>query len=231
MRFRMLATDYDNTIATRGVAGPEVRQALEALRRSGRLIALVTGRTVAELDNVFDDPGMFDALVLENGALVRTSQGDRLLGPPVPAELVTALRRDGVAPLAVGRGIISTPATNTAPVRRVVAGLGLDLAFHHNRDSLMLMPTGIDKALGLEAAAAACGVAMEAVVAVGDGENDCSMIAVAGAGVAVANATEMTKGCAGLVLDRPGPEGVIALCASMLEDDLAGLLSAAAGRR
>ena len=92
----MLATDYDNTIAVRGVAGPEVRRALEAVRRSGRVLVMVTGRTEEELDDVFDDPGMFDALVLENGALVRTAQGDRLLGPPIPQELVAALRDDGV---------------------------------------------------------------------------------------------------------------------------------------
>jgi hydroxymethylpyrimidine pyrophosphatase-like HAD family hydrolase len=230
MRFRMLATDYDNTIAVRGVAGPEVRRALDAVRRSGRVLVMVTGRTEEELDDVFDDPGMFDALVLENGALVRTAQGDRLLGPPIPQELVAALRDDGVRPLAVGRGIISTPATNTPRVARLAGELGLDLAFHHNRDSLMLMPPGVDKALGLEAVADGCGVAMPAVVAVGDGENDCSLIAAAGAGVAVANATEMTKRCADLVLDEPGPEGVTRLCASLVEDDLAELLSAAAGR-
>lgn len=67
---------------------------------------------------------------------------------------------------------------------------------------------GVQKELGLAAVAEAYGVAREAVMAVGDAENDISMIAWAGWGVAVANASDGAKAAADAVMERPRGAGV-----------------------
>lgn len=44
MFFIALATDYDGTPATDGAVGEDVYASLEAFRRTGRRVILVTGR-------------------------------------------------------------------------------------------------------------------------------------------------------------------------------------------
>ena len=232
MRFRLLACDYDRTIATDGVVGEPVRQALRSVRKSGRLLVLVTGRTMAELLDVFTELRLFDSVVVENGALLVDPEREleRLLCNPVPPELLTELRRRGVGPLVVGRGMLSTPTDNEQAVRTAVGDLGLQLALIPNRDSLMMLSAGCGKAGGLEAAAAELGVPMPETVAVGDGENDVALIDCAGIGVAVEHAVEELKAHADIVLRRPGAAGIIDLCESLAERDLADLLEASPAR-
>ena len=49
MRFRVLAADYDGTVASEGVLAPETVDSLRRLRESGRRAVLVTGRVLDEL--------------------------------------------------------------------------------------------------------------------------------------------------------------------------------------
>ena len=228
MRFRLLACDYDRTIATDGVVQEPVRAALRAVRDSGRLLVLVTGRNLAELLDVFTDLRLFDRLVVENGALMLDPQRNvqRLLCAAVSEPLLEELRRRGVGPLIVGRSVISTPIENAEAVRAIAADLDLDVALIPNVDSLMVMPGGCGKASGLGAAAAELSVPLAEAVAVGDGENDVAMIECAGIGVAVQHAVPELKEQAAIVLQRPRQDGIIDLCRSLAERDLADLLEA-----
>jgi hydroxymethylpyrimidine pyrophosphatase-like HAD family hydrolase len=45
MRFHALACDFDGTLASDGLVPAPVLEALEQLKRSGRTLLLVTGRT------------------------------------------------------------------------------------------------------------------------------------------------------------------------------------------
>ena len=230
MRFRLLACDYDRTIATDGVVGEAVRAALRAVRDSGRLLVLVTGRNMEELLDVFTELRLFDRLVVENGGLMLDPRRDveRMLCAPVSGRLLEELRRRGIGPLIVGRSVLSTPIENDEAVRATAADLGLRLALIPNVDSLMVMAAGCGKAAGLEAAAAELSVPLAEAVAVGDGENDVALIDCAGAGVAVAHAVPELKSRADIVLQLPGPAGIIDLCRSLAERDLADLLEASA---
>jgi hydroxymethylpyrimidine pyrophosphatase-like HAD family hydrolase len=49
MRYLVLVTDYDGTIATEGQAETAALQAIERLRMSGRRIILLTGRRIDDL--------------------------------------------------------------------------------------------------------------------------------------------------------------------------------------
>ena len=228
MRFRLLATDYDNTIAFHGAVSAAAQDALERVHSSGRALALVTGRTRAELDAVFAAPSLFDVLVLENGALLEHEGREELIGAPVPEPLVAAMRRSGLAPVAVGRTIVSTAAANAERLEEIIDALHLDLVLHYNRDSVMVLSPGVDKAVGLRRAATLLDVPMHDVIAVGDGENDCAMLRAAGAGVAVDNALQAVKDCADVVLTEAGPDGIRELCDSLVRSDLGDLLGSAA---
>ena len=230
MRFRLLACDYDRTIATDGVVDETVRAALRAVRDSGRFLVLVTGRNMEELLDVFTELRQFDRVVVENGALLLDPHRglERMLCGAVSVKLLEELRRRGIGPLIVGRSVLSTPIENEQAVRATAADLGLELELIPNVDSLMIMPAGGGKAAGLEAAAAELSVPLAEVVAVGDGENDVALIDCAGVGVAVERAVPELKQHADIVLERPYPDGILDLCRSLALRDLADLLEASA---
>ena len=119
MRYQVLATDYDGTIATHGVVDDDTVGALERLRKSGRRIVLVTGRELEDLLKVFPHSELFDRIVAENGAIVYNPSDRSItqLGDPPPAALIDALRARGVQPLSVGRVIVSSWEPNEAAGR------------------------------------------------------------------------------------------------------------------
>ena len=87
MRYQVIATDYDGTIATHGAVDEDTVSALERLRKSGRQIVLVTGRELEDLLRILPRPELFDRIVAENGALVYNPSDRRVtqLGEPPPA--------------------------------------------------------------------------------------------------------------------------------------------------
>ena len=75
-------------------------------------------------------------------------------------------------------------------------GLPSDSAFKH---SLEIMPRGSGKGAALKALKQCLNVATEEVMALGDGENDISMLMEAGLKVAMANGAERTKQASDIV--------------------------------
>ena len=231
MRFRVLACDFDGTIATEGVVAPATLTALERVRRSGRRLLLVTGRTGPQLEMVFGRRDLFDRVVLENGAvLLDPSAGtERLLCAPVSSRLEPELRRRGVEPLAVGRAIYAASVRHLEVIREAVRDLGLPLDIVVNRGGVVILPEGVSKFSGATAALFDIGETAAACVAVGDAENDVPLLALAGCGVAVADALDEVKAVADLVTLRPSGEGVADLADGLVADDLAAELAAAGG--
>jgi hydroxymethylpyrimidine pyrophosphatase-like HAD family hydrolase len=231
VRFSVLACDFDGTIATEGVVAPDTLTALERVRRSGRRLLLVTGRTASQLEMVFGRWDVFDRVVLENGAvLVDPSAGtERLLCAPVSSRLEPELHRRGVEPLAVGRAIYAASAGHVEVIREAIRYLDLSLELVVNRGGVVILPKGVSKFSGAAAALFDIGENAAACVAVGDAENDVPMLALVGCGVAVANALDGVKAVADLVTRRPAGEGVAELAAALVADDLAAELAAAGG--
>lgn len=223
MRILALATDYDGTLAEDGRVGADVVGGLRRLRASGRRVILVTGRELDELLAIFPHVDELDAIVAENGALLFTPRPpvERPLAKPPPPELVAALRARGVDPIACGRIIVATWEPHGHTVREVIRAMGLELEVELNKGAVMILPAGVNKASGLAAALSTLGIAREAVVGVGDGENDHSLLAGCGLGVAVANAVPALKERAALVTAAPRGQGVLELCEQILATDLA----------
>jgi hydroxymethylpyrimidine pyrophosphatase-like HAD family hydrolase len=222
MRYLALAADYDGTLAHHGVVDEPTLAALERLRASGRALILVTGRVMDELRTVCPRLDLFDRIVGENGALIHdpATGAERLLGAPPPATLRDELAARGVEDILVGRVIVAGWKPAEAAARETIRALGLDLQVILNKNSLMLLPTGIDKATGLAAALAELGLAAERVVAVGDAENDLPLFRHCGYAVAVANSLPAVKDQADRVTTADHGAGVVELIDALLADDL-----------
>ena len=222
MRYRVLAADYDGTLATHGRVEEPTIEALRRLRATGRKLLLVTGRVLDELFEVFPHAPLFDRIVAENGAVLYRPEGGfttPLAEPPL-ATFVAALEQRGVGPVAVGRVIVATWEPHGRVVQDVIRELGLPYHVIFNKRAVMVLPTGVDKATGLAAALDELAVSPRSVVAVGDAENDLAFLALCGCAVAVANALPAVKECADIVTLASHGAGVAELIGRLIADDL-----------
>ena len=73
MKPRVLALDFDGTIAVNDTIDGDVAAAIQEARRAGLLVVLVTGRILSDLETRFSDAPPFDAIVAENGAVLKLS--------------------------------------------------------------------------------------------------------------------------------------------------------------
>lgn len=222
MRYHLLACDYDETLATGGRVAEDTVHALERLSRAGVKLVLVTGRELDDLFRVFPHPRLFSLIVAENGAVLYDphQRTHETLAPPPPAELAGRLREEGVTPLGVGHVIVATREPYDVNVLAAVRELGLELQVIYNKGAVMVLPSGVNKATGLAAAAGRLGLSMRSAVGVGDAENDHAFLAAVECGVAVANALPTLKERCDLTLSRERGDGVVELAGMMLSGKL-----------
>jgi hypothetical protein len=216
--FEALACDYDGTIARDGVVAPATIEALRELRGSGRKLLLVTGRLLEDLLRIFGHTELFERVVAENGAvLYRPATGEYLdLSTPPPARFVELLRQRGVRPLEIGHVIVATREPQEVRVLQVIRTLGLELQVIFNKGAVMVLPTGVNKATGLKRALKELGLAPQAVVAVGDAENDHAFFDFCGFSVAVANALPAVREHADFTTNAPNGAGVVELITGLI---------------
>lgn len=222
MRYFVLATDYDGTLATDGRVNEETVAALERLRRSGRKLILVTGRELDDLQRVFPQLDLFDCVVAENGALLYSpaSRQEKPLGSQPPEAFIKALRERNVHPLSVGRVIVATWHPNETTVLETIRELGLELQVIFNKGAVMILPSGINKAAGLTTALDEMKISPHNVVGVGDAENDHAFLELCQCSVAVANALPMVKERVDFVTNGSRGDGVVELIDKLLASDL-----------
>jgi hydroxymethylpyrimidine pyrophosphatase-like HAD family hydrolase len=225
VRYLVLATDYDNTLASQGSIERQTLQAVERLKRSGRFVVLVTGRMLDDLLQALESADVFDLIVAENGALLYDPRDKTRTPLAVPAQprFVEELARRGVRPLAAGRCIVATVEPNEKTVLDVIRAQSLDLQITFNKGAVMVLPSGIDKASGLAAALDALGISAHNAVGIGDAENDIAFLRFCECAVAVANALPSVKDEADFVTDAAAGAGLIEVIERLIENDLAEL--------
>ncbi|NUR29330.1 MAG: HAD hydrolase family protein, partial [Catenulispora sp.] len=209
--FHAVALDLDGTLTSGGALNLDALSAIDRQRGRGRRVLLVTGRILAELEEEF--PGLadrFDAVVAENGCVLRTPQAVRALADPVDPELRRELVRSGV-PVRSGQVLLACGGWAGGMAFDAVARLGLDVQVVRNRAELMLLPPGVTKGTGLQHALDELGLSPHNTVGVGDAENDHTLLESCELGVAVGNAVDALKKRADLVLEEPNGTGVAAL--------------------
>ena len=222
MKFRALVCDYDGTLATDGSIRADTVQALSRARDSGRRLVLATGRTLPDLRCVCPEHGIFDRLVVENGAVVFApkSRATRCLGEPPSRVLLRRLSELGVAPLQAGRVIVATTQLHDQAVEQAIRGLGLAVYTTRNRGTVMILPVGVDKATGVRVALASLGLGPHQAVALGDAENDQALLGACELGIAVSNAVPSLKEAADWVTRGADGRGVSEVVELLLNSDL-----------
>jgi hydroxymethylpyrimidine pyrophosphatase-like HAD family hydrolase len=209
MRFRALATDYDGTIAHDGIVQAPTLHALRRLRGAGVRLLLVTGRELASLFNTFADPGVFDSIIAENGAvLYQPAAGAvQVLSSPPPPAFVERLERAHV-PLWLGHSIVATVTPHEHEVLRAIRELRLEWHVIFNKEAVMALPSHVTKATGLTAALRLLNITPDETVGVGDAENDHAFLRLSGLSVAVDNALDEVKAMADLTTTGARGDGV-----------------------
>ena len=232
MKWRALATDFDGTIATDGVVDEPTRLALIRLRSANVRTFLVTGRELSDFKPMELLLAIFDMIIAENGAVLYDpgSGETRALGAPPSEALIVELSRRGVSPITVGISIVATHEPHETSVIEAIKELGLELQVIFNKGAVMILPSGINKATGLQAALEIFGLSPANVIAVGDAENDHAFLELCGLPVAVANALPALKEKAALVTQHSAGAGVTELIDAALRGELDGHIRAEASR-
>jgi hydroxymethylpyrimidine pyrophosphatase-like HAD family hydrolase len=221
VKYQVLATDYDGTLAHDGKVDDQTIAALRRLRKSGRKLVMVTGRELEDLFNTFAHTHLFECIVAENGALLYDPARDnrRLIAAPPPPAFVEALRKKGI-PLSVGHCIVATVEPHEHAVLDVIRDLGLEWHVIFNKGSVMALPSGVTKATGLIPALKDLGMTPAQTVGVGDAENDHAFMRKCGLSAAVANALESVKADADVTTSGARGAGVTELIDRLIANDL-----------
>jgi HAD superfamily hydrolase (TIGR01484 family) len=223
MRYLALATDFDGTLAHDGRVDAPTLAGLQRLLASGRRLLMVTGRELDDLVATFGHLDLFERVVAENGAMVYqpATKAQKILAPAPPEALVRELRQRGV-PLSAGRAIVATWKPYETAVLETIRDLGLDSQVIFNKDAVMVLPAGVTKASGLDAALGDLALSRHNVVGVGDAENDHAFLRTCECAVAVANALPALQQLADFTTRADHGAGVVELIDEIIADDLVG---------
>jgi hydroxymethylpyrimidine pyrophosphatase-like HAD family hydrolase len=206
---RVLAFDFDGTLAVNGDVPPEVETALEQCQASGHVLFLVTGRRY-ETVSLGRLAELFSGIVWENGAVLsHTASGETYLPfGQLDPRLLKAIEEAGI-PFERGLAIAATWTPHDQALWRILSSQGSSTSLEYNKSAVMVLPPGATKGSGLERLLALCGLSPRNLAAFGDAENDLSMMTLAEVAVAVADAVPAVIETADVIATAPGPEGVL----------------------
>ena len=204
LRVDALATDLDGTLTSRGQPlTPGLVEAMKRLKANGTRLILVTGRCASEAIRITGD-SLFDALVVENGAVLTVGTAKKRRAPKGWARE----RRRILTRLEEGceEVIVSSPIENLPLARSLVSGLA---SIQVNKDRLMVVPVGVDKGTGLSAVLKSLNLTPESAACIGDGENDIPMFEICRFRIALRNSVDDLKRMADYIADGSAGEGAL----------------------
>ncbi|MFO0700746.1 MAG: HAD-IIB family hydrolase [Nitrospira sp.] len=206
---RVLAFDFDGTLAVNGDVPPEVETALEQCRASGHVLFLVTGRRY-ETVSLGRLTELFSGIVWENGAVLHhTASGETYLPfGQLDSRLLKAIEEADI-PFERGLAIAATWTPHDQALWRILSSSGSSTSIEYNKSAVMVLPPGATKGSGLERLLTLCGLSPRNLAAFGDAENDLSMLTLAEVSVAVADAVPAVIETSDVLATAPGPMGVL----------------------
>lgn len=206
---RVMAFDFDGTLAENGKIPLPLRSALKQLHQDGFALFLVTGRQYKTIP-LGRWSEVFSGIAWENGAVLTLQDIEELYLPfgHIDARLVEKLEEANI-PLEYGVAIVATQSRHEETIWRILSETGGDAALVHNKGALMLLPPGASKRTGLARLLELCGFSARNLISFGDGENDLALFQLSETGVAVADAVPSLQAVADYVTEQPGPAGVL----------------------
>ena len=209
MKLGVIALDYDGTTAHHDRLDTGVRDAIADARTRGITVFIVTGRSLGELRRVAGDLHFVDVVVAENGAVLHFPGNDYTVvrAAPVPTVLIDELQRRGIA-AAPGRCLVDCATSDALQIVDVIRQRELPLVLAFNRSRVMVLPQGVTKATGLQAALDMLRLSPHNAVAVGDAENDHALLQLVEVGAAVEWGSPVLQAAADLTIKGTGPSAV-----------------------
>lgn len=209
MNLRILALDFDGTIAVNGELDRHAAEAIQEARAAGLMVVLVTGRILSELDARLPERSFFDAIVAENGAVLwLPAQPSPILLTRGPDPLFLAeLERRGVQHHC-GSCVVEAEAGASTEVLDAIRGLSIPLGISFNRNRLMVLPLGVTKGTGLQDVLWRLRASSHNAIGIGDAENDHPLLEACEFGAAVAWGSETLQGVADAVIPGHDPGAI-----------------------
>lgn len=225
MRYHVLATDYDGTLAQDGRVDAATVESLRKLLATGRRLVMVTGRELPELLDIFPEIDLFEWVVAENGGLLYrpSAKEEKPLAESPSDSFLRALGKKKVGPISVGRVVVATWEPHQDTVINTIRDQGLELQVIFNKGAVMILPAGVNKASGLIAALKEMDISPHNVVGIGDAENDHAFLRLCEMSVAVANALPAVKETADFITAGDHSQGVRQLIEELVANDLKAL--------
>lgn len=194
---KVIVTDLDRTLTGEDLRLDEnALAAIDAIRARGVKVVVATGRRFEELlamglverlDGVVAENGAIVAAPSENIMVTRHSDFREQVGGAL-GTLANAFKW--------GRVVGSAPREYATLVSEALRASGIAYSLEYNAEELMLLPAGVDKANGAELCLRQWGLTAKEAWAIGDGENDVSMLEWANVGFAPANAAPAARAAA-----------------------------------
>lgn len=206
---RIMAFDFDGTLAVNGIVPAEVERALAQCRDSGYVLFLVTGRRY-ETVPLGSLGHLFAGIVWENGAVLTHAASGEIYLPfgQLDVRLFKAIEEAGI-PFERGLAIAATWTPHDQALWRILSLHGGSASIEYNKSAVMVLPPGATKGTGLERLLALCGLSPRNLAAFGDAENDLSMLTLAEVSIAVADAVPTVIETSDVLATAPGPQGVL----------------------
>jgi hydroxymethylpyrimidine pyrophosphatase-like HAD family hydrolase len=210
---QILVFDYDRTLTLEDLVIPS--STIETLKlvheKKLATLGVVSGRELKFLKVVNESVSQaFSFLVAENGACVYRNRPHsvEVIGEEWSKKIRNVLSSADLG-VHFGEIIAAGPVENTTRISETLTREGIQANIVPNRDSVMVVPPGVDKGSGVLSAISHYGNRREIeLTCFGDGENDLSLFEPADVRVAVANAVQPLKDLADVVTTLPGGLGV-----------------------
>jgi HAD superfamily hydrolase (TIGR01484 family) len=223
--YKLVALDMDGTLLNEEkLISKENREAIFAALEAGVSVIFSTGRGVQSALPYAIELGLETPIVSVNGSEVWKAPGELLSRHILSAELVRTLHEIAVendvwwwAYAVEGMfnaekwvehldsvewlkfGYYTEDMAVLSKIRSQVEAWGTLEITNSHPCNIELNPKGVSKASGLEEVCKLLGISMSEVIAMGDSENDITMIRAAGLGVAMGNAQDGVKIIADLI--------------------------------
>lgn len=233
--YKLIALDMDGTLLNeeKQISG-ENREAIFAALEAGVTVMMSTGRGVQSATPYIEELGLQTPIVAVNGSEVWKSPKELLQRVLLPLDEFKAMHKMAVeldtwywAYAVEGIfnkdkwiegspddirwlkfGYYTEDEAKLAQLRQTLESWGTLEITNSHPCNLELNPKGISKASGIRAVCDMLGITMDEVIAMGDSENDLSMIREAGLGVAMGNAQDGVKAAADIVTVSNDEHGV-----------------------
>lgn len=220
MAHRLLAFDFDGTIATDGHIPLPLIDALRRAVSNDYHLFLVTGRLFrhAPIEPLFP---YLTGIVWENGAVIERCPEGHVTLPfgTLPSSMIQEMERAGIE-LICGMAIAATWTQYEPQMAPIMASYAHAVACEYNKGAVMILPRGANKASGLAHLLQCVGLADGRLIAFGDGENDRALLEMAHVGIAVQDAVSSLRVIADRVTTRPGPDGVLEMLPAIVQGKL-----------